>query len=134
MIESQCVNWPELEGLAQELKSLIGHGATAHRVLTRPILLAMVWAKYPELELAALKLAVLDELIKATDGFPAHEAESLKELLKLGRRFNFNAPIRRENVIVRMRWTCSVEVLRRAEGLEMDLMRELAKVLSDNLQ
>jgi hypothetical protein len=122
---------PTVERLAQELKSLVGWGAKRHHVITRPMLRELVSSRYSDDKHEILSQAIIEELRRAADQLPEPEAECVRCLLMLARRWERTATARRDEVIERLQLGMSVETFRRPYGPELDLMRELAFVLVD---
>lgn len=117
---------PEIENLAQELKSLVGRGAKYQHVLIRPTLRDLVAAKYPDLlNPTLLASAIIAELVEC-----AGDDQVFRLMWNLDKT-DWSALTRRTEICHLT--GIGVEKFRRAEGPEMDLCRAFAKELWDRL-
>jgi hypothetical protein len=117
-----------LEWLARELKSLIGYGAKPNHVILRPTLRDLVWLAYPEIDLKDLGVVIVHQLGEATDELPEDKREAVRYLLNLYEK-NLSALNRRLSALVHLGGGYSVETWRRPDGPELDVMRDLARLL-----
>jgi hypothetical protein len=121
---------PDIENLAQELKSLIGYGAKPQHVLSRPVLRDLVSKHYPQLYSGALAQAIIHELKETAEGAPNRKA--YWELYNLSQGSG-SALYRRIEAIRLFGEGCNPETFRRAEGPEMERCREFAAAMWDRL-
>lgn len=121
---------PRAERLARELKSLVGHGAQPKMLTSErcPVLYELVASRYQDLDPTLIPHAAIHELREAATCLAPDEAASIRELLKLTRRYQgTDAVVRRENVIDRLQVYCAVETWRGEP--ELDFLRDFADFL-----
>lgn len=125
----------KLEVLTGELKSLIGWGAYAKRLIARPVLRSLFDVE--ALDSVTAGYVMRSRLIESIDGwngmavlferqYPAERFNRATKLLLGLERPKDSAEARRRRVMALLAWYGSLETWRRPHGPERELMRMLS--------